>query len=90
MYRNYFFFACINIFICYIQEGATCNPTKFISSCHDTQSLGGVLPCKLASCHFTGIDNPNNVVYMHRKYIFFTKQFVFLNKLCCYYILNLV
>lgn len=49
----------------YSEEGATCNPTKFISSCHDTRSVGGLLPCKLASCHFTGIDNPNNVIYMH-------------------------
>ncbi|CAH2100196.1 unnamed protein product [Euphydryas editha] len=47
----------------YKEDGDACNPAKFISQCHDTRS--GVLPCQLASCHFTGINNPQSVIYMH-------------------------
>ncbi|XP_047535659.1 choline transporter-like 2 isoform X3 [Vanessa atalanta] len=46
----------------YTEEGVACNPAKFISQCHDTRSA--LLPCQLASCHFTGIDNPYSVIYM--------------------------
>ncbi|XP_045760351.1 choline transporter-like 2 isoform X3 [Maniola jurtina] len=49
----------------YTEEGASCNPLTFAEKCHDTSSVGGLLPCQLASCHFTGIDNPHNVIYMH-------------------------
>ncbi|XP_046969238.1 choline transporter-like 2 isoform X3 [Vanessa cardui] len=46
----------------YTEEGVACNPAKFISQCHDTRSA--LLPCQMASCHFTGIDNPYSVIYM--------------------------
>ncbi|XP_026484345.2 choline transporter-like 2 isoform X3 [Vanessa tameamea] len=46
----------------YTEEGVACNPAKFISQCHDTRSA--LLPCQVASCHFTGIDNPYSVIYM--------------------------
>ncbi|XP_050359441.1 choline transporter-like 2 isoform X3 [Nymphalis io] len=46
----------------YTEEGVSCNPAKFISQCHDSSS--GLLPCQVASCHFTGIDNPHSVIYM--------------------------
>ncbi|XP_038209428.1 choline transporter-like 2 isoform X2 [Zerene cesonia] len=49
----------------YTEEGQDCNPAKFVSVCHDTSSVGGLLPCSLASCHFTGIDNPTNVIFLH-------------------------
>ncbi|XP_034841494.1 choline transporter-like 2 isoform X3 [Maniola hyperantus] len=49
----------------YTEEGASCNPLTFAEKCHDTSSVGGLLPCQLAGCHFTGIDNPHNVIYMH-------------------------
>lgn len=45
----------------------SCDPLKFSTSCFDN-SAGYPQPCHNASCHFTGIDNPHNVVYMHRKY----------------------
>ncbi|XP_039765565.1 choline transporter-like 2 isoform X3 [Pararge aegeria] len=48
----------------YTEEGAPCNPLTFVEKCHDTSSVGGLLPCQLASCHFTGIDNPQIVIYM--------------------------
>ncbi|XP_050674068.1 choline transporter-like 2 isoform X2 [Leptidea sinapis] len=49
----------------YTEEGQECNPAKFVSSCRDTASVGGALPCSLASCHFTGVNNPNNIIYLH-------------------------
>ncbi|CAG4925770.1 unnamed protein product [Colias eurytheme] len=49
----------------YTEEGQACDPAKFVSVCRDTSSPGGLLPCSLASCHFTGIDNPNNVIALH-------------------------
>ncbi|XP_022130827.2 choline transporter-like 2 isoform X1 [Pieris rapae] len=49
----------------YTKEGQSCNPAKFISVCRDTQSVGGLMPCSLASCHFTGIENPNSVIALH-------------------------
>ncbi|XP_052747500.1 choline transporter-like 2 isoform X2 [Bicyclus anynana] len=49
----------------YKEEGDSCDPIKFFQKCHDTSSVGTILPCRLASCHFTGIENQNNVIYMH-------------------------
>lgn len=49
------------------QEGAACNRATFVEKCHDTSSGDRLLPCQLASCHFTGIDNPHYVIYMQRK-----------------------
>ncbi|CAH4015503.1 unnamed protein product [Pieris brassicae] len=49
----------------YTEEGQSCNPANFISVCRDTQSVGGLMPCSLASCHFTGIENPNSVIALH-------------------------
>ncbi|CAH0722356.1 unnamed protein product, partial [Brenthis ino] len=46
----------------YTEEGAVCNPTTFLTECRDTESPLGMLPCKLATCHFTGISNDNKIV----------------------------
>ncbi|XP_039745321.1 choline transporter-like 2 isoform X2 [Pararge aegeria] len=54
----------------YTEEGAPCNPLTFVEKCHDTSSVNGLLPCQLASCHFTGIENPNNVIYMQLVNVF--------------------
>ncbi|KAG6465142.1 hypothetical protein O3G_MSEX014956, partial [Manduca sexta] len=39
----------------------SCDPATFALKCRDT--AGGA--CKMAICHFTGINNPHSVVYLH-------------------------
>ncbi|XP_041974365.1 choline transporter-like 2 isoform X3 [Aricia agestis] len=46
----------------YTEEGQSCNPATFIEKCHDTSNT--LKPCSLATCHFTGIENPTSVNLM--------------------------
>ncbi|RVE43260.1 hypothetical protein evm_012090 [Chilo suppressalis] len=48
----------------YTQDYVDCNPASFSVNCHDS-SGGYQQPCSLASCHFTGLDSPTSVVYLH-------------------------
>lgn len=41
-----------------------CNPLEFSSSCRDSSS-GSPQACKLASCHFTGLEGPHVIIYLH-------------------------
>ncbi|KAM3966834.1 choline transporter-like 2 isoform 2-T2 [Aphomia sociella] len=41
-----------------------CHPSEFSKSCHDYSS-GSPQACKLASCHFIGIDSPHAILYLH-------------------------
>lgn len=45
----------------YSQDYQSCDPVTFLSHCFD--SSGG--SCKQAMCHFTGLENPHSVVYLH-------------------------
>lgn len=48
----------------YTEDYVACNPVNFSLHCHD--NTGGLLSaCKLATCHFTGLDSPNSVVWLH-------------------------
>ncbi|KAJ0181029.1 hypothetical protein K1T71_003114 [Dendrolimus kikuchii] len=48
----------------YTKDYERCEPAKFTISCHNkTGSL--IEACGLASCHFTGLDSPTSVVYLH-------------------------
>ncbi|XP_068628410.1 choline transporter-like 2 isoform X4 [Battus philenor] len=50
----------------YTEDYVSCEPSTFTLKCHDTTPGSGYLqPCRLASCHFIGIDGPHSVVYMH-------------------------
>ncbi|PZC79789.1 hypothetical protein B5X24_HaOG215778 [Helicoverpa armigera] len=46
----------------YNADNIPCDPVQFMTSCRD-QNTGGA--CSLATCHFTGLDSPNSVVYLH-------------------------
>ncbi|CAH0747569.1 unnamed protein product [Diatraea saccharalis] len=48
----------------YTEDYVDCNPATFTLNCHDT-SEGSLKPCNLASCHFTGLDSPTSVIYLH-------------------------
>ncbi|CAH0600697.1 unnamed protein product [Chrysodeixis includens] len=45
----------------YTEDYVSCDPATFTLSCKDA---GGGL-CRLATCHFTGLDSPHSVVYLH-------------------------
>ncbi|XP_022835299.1 CTL-like protein 2 isoform X3 [Spodoptera litura] len=45
----------------YTQDYQSCDPVTFLKDCFD--SNGG--SCKQAMCHFTGLENPHSVVYLH-------------------------
>ncbi|CAG5041956.1 unnamed protein product [Parnassius apollo] len=50
----------------YTEDYVSCEPLTFTQMCRDTsQGVSYQQPCRLASCHFTGIENPNSVTYMH-------------------------
>ncbi|XP_049698461.2 choline transporter-like 2 isoform X1 [Helicoverpa armigera] len=46
----------------YNADNIPCDPVQFMTSCRD-QNTGQA--CSLATCHFTGLDSPNSVVYLH-------------------------
>uniref|UniRef100_A0A2A4K4L2 Choline transporter-like protein n=1 Tax=Heliothis virescens TaxID=7102 RepID=A0A2A4K4L2_HELVI len=46
----------------YNADNQPCDPVQFTTSCRD-QNTGQA--CNLATCHFTGLDSPNSVVYLH-------------------------
>lgn len=49
-----------------LQDFERCDPITFTAKCHNR--TGGILEsCGMASCHFTGLDSPTSVVYLHRK-----------------------
>ncbi|XP_026725806.1 CTL-like protein 2 isoform X1 [Trichoplusia ni] len=45
----------------YTEDYVSCDPATFTMSCKD--AAGGL--CRLATCHFTGLDSPHSVVYLH-------------------------
>ncbi|CAK1599547.1 unnamed protein product [Parnassius mnemosyne] len=50
----------------YTEDYVSCEPSTFTLKCRDTSPGASYQqPCQLASCHFTGIENPKSVIYMH-------------------------
>uniref|UniRef100_A0A1E1W227 Choline transporter-like protein n=1 Tax=Pectinophora gossypiella TaxID=13191 RepID=A0A1E1W227_PECGO len=47
----------------YTEDYVPCDPLTFTASCFDTSN--GIRQCQQAVCHFTGIDNPRSVAYLH-------------------------
>ncbi|XP_028176614.1 CTL-like protein 2 isoform X2 [Ostrinia furnacalis] len=45
----------------YTEDYVSCNPLQFSISCSDASGHA----CSLATCHFTGLDGPTSVVYLH-------------------------
>ncbi|KAH9645869.1 hypothetical protein HF086_010068 [Spodoptera exigua] len=45
----------------YTQDYQSCDPVTFLTHCFDQN--GG--SCSKAMCHFTGLENPHSVVYLH-------------------------
>ncbi|KAJ8734636.1 hypothetical protein PYW08_013886 [Mythimna loreyi] len=52
---------CNTIIANYKKDNEACDPVTFLTGCGD--QAGGA--CKLATCHFTGLDSPHSVVYLH-------------------------
>ncbi|XP_075987472.1 choline transporter-like 2 isoform X2 [Anticarsia gemmatalis] len=48
----------------YTKDYESCDPVTFTASCHDTNA-GLLSACKAATCHFTGLDSPTSVVWLH-------------------------
>ncbi|KAG7304022.1 hypothetical protein JYU34_010944 [Plutella xylostella] len=46
----------------YTKDYESCDPVEFTANCHDSASPA--LPCRQATCHFTGIESPYSVTYM--------------------------
>ncbi|XP_014369456.2 choline transporter-like 2 isoform X4 [Papilio machaon] len=50
----------------YTEDYVSCDPATFTLKCRDTSAGAGALAtCRLASCHFTGLDGPHSIVYLH-------------------------
>ncbi|KPI95519.1 CTL-like protein 2 [Papilio xuthus] len=50
----------------YTEDYVSCDPITFTSKCRDTSASAGVMAtCRLASCHFTGLDSPHSILYLH-------------------------
>ncbi|XP_032510800.2 choline transporter-like 2 isoform X3 [Danaus plexippus] len=47
----------------YKEDGVSCDPVRFAASCHDTSNA--LLPCANATCHYTGVDSPHYIIYLH-------------------------
>ncbi|CAG9575618.1 unnamed protein product [Danaus chrysippus] len=47
----------------YTEDGVSCDPVKFAASCHDMSNA--LLPCANATCHYTGVDSPHYIIYLH-------------------------
>ncbi|XP_073941370.1 choline transporter-like 2 isoform X2 [Choristoneura fumiferana] len=49
----------------FYEDQQSCDPVTFLTKCRNTNASSLVSTCAQASCHFSGLDSPHSVVYMH-------------------------